>query len=117
MARRILIVHAFDAAVLQVAEQEGIGEIVLGVPPRLREVLDGVTLPYVYEEPEPYVDVEQDTEFQALAQLLGPDWSGSEAAWGGLTAAQKAEHNRVRSNALRRAVLWLYRYQVAREVE
>src|SRR5687768_432858 len=42
-----------------------------------------------------------ETEYAALVQLLGPDWAASETAWATLTATQKAEHNRVRSNALR----------------
>lgn len=49
-----------------------------------------------------------DEEFEALQQLLGPDWEGSETAWAGLSAAQRDDHLRARTNALRRGVLYLY---------
>lgn len=56
-----------------------------------------------------------DTELTRLAGLLTTDWSASEDAWATLSSADKATHLRVRTNALRDAVLWLYRYNVARD--
>jgi hypothetical protein len=56
-----------------------------------------------------------ETELAALTQLLGPDWDGSEAAWAGLTAAQRTDHLRARANALRRSVIYIVRYIQGRD--
>lgn len=57
-----------------------------------------------------------ETEFEAIKTRLTTDWQASEDAWATLTAAQRDEHLRQRSNATRAAIAWLYKYVRGLEV-
>jgi len=56
MARRIYIVSAMDVNTAADAATNNCPEIVIGIPPILQAELNGVSLPHVYQEPEPFVD-------------------------------------------------------------
>jgi hypothetical protein len=88
MGRRIYIVESLDAGTEAAAATNNCPEITIGIPPRLQDTLLSVTLPYVYEEPDPpaptwvdlgvgvsekYAEEEYDTENKLVRRTVYTD--------------------------------------------